>query len=99
MSRGAVWIAAWFVVGGSLGVGGPQQPSVSAERAAVNRYCVGCHNQSVKTGGLALDNISTENVNQHPEVWEKVVRKLRARYMPPVGVPRPDERTYDALVA
>lgn len=93
MSRGAVWVSVWFLVGGSLGVGAPQQPSV------INQYCVGCHNQSAKTAGLALDTISTESVNQHPEAWEKVVRKLRARYMPPAGLPRPDERTYDALVA
>ena len=110
MSRFMVWIPRWmpvlFVAGGSLGVGGPQQQSagvpsvgVSPERAVVNRYCVGCHNNSVKTAGLALDTISAENVNQHPEVWEKVVRKLRARYMPPAGLPRPDERTYDAAVS
>ena len=90
MRRRAFGIVVWAVVGG---LGSAQQPSV------INQYCIGCHNQSAKTGGLALDNISTENVNQHPEVWEKVVRKLRARYMPPAGVPRPDERTYDALVA
>jgi hypothetical protein len=93
MSRGAVGIAVWVVVGGFLRVGSAQQPSV------INQYCIGCHNQSAKTGGLALDGIGAENVNQHPEIWEKVVRKLRARYMPPAGVPRPDERTYDALVA
>ena len=94
MSRRAVWVAVWFVVGGFLGVGAQQQSP-----SAINEYCTGCHNQSAKTAGLALDSISAENVNQHPEVWEKVVRKLRARYMPPAGVPRPDERTYDALVA
>ncbi len=110
MSRWSVWIPCWmpvlFVAGGSLGVGNPQQqstslppPNVSPERAAVNRYCVGCHNSKLKTAGLALDTISAENVDRHPEVWEKVVRKLRARYMPPAGLPRPDERTYDAVVS
>ncbi len=93
MNRGAVWVVVWSVVGGSLGVGRAQQPS------AIKQYCTGCHNQSAKIGGLALDTIAAENVTQHPEVWEKVVRKLRARYMPPAGLPRPDERTYDALVA
>ena len=71
---------------------------MSAERRAINQYCVACHGSTVKTAGLALD-ASVENVNQDPEKWEKVVRKLRVRYMPPAGLPRPDERTYDAIVA
>src|SRR5437867_3876333 len=43
--------------------------------------------------------ISAQDVSRHPEVWEKVVRKLRVRYMPPAGMPRPDERTYDDVVS
>ena len=39
------------------------------------------------------------NPAQHPETWEKVVRKLSARYMPPAGAPRPDEGTYTSLVS
>jgi hypothetical protein len=100
------WIPVLFVAGGSIGVGGPAQqstssppPAVSTERAAINRYCAGCHNEKLKSGGLALDTLGVENVNQHPGAWEKVVRKLRARMMPPIGLPRPDERTYDALVS
>ncbi|MEX2262691.1 MAG: DUF1592 domain-containing protein [Bryobacteraceae bacterium] len=65
----------------------------------LDQYCVGCHNSKVKTAGLALDTMSAERAGEHPQVWEKVVRKLRARQMPPVGLPRPDERTYDALIA
>src|SRR4051812_21675852 len=108
MRRWPVWIPRWmpvvFVTCASIGSGGPPQQSpgasstaVSTERAVVNRYCVSCHNNKVKTGGLALDTISMENPSQHPEEWEKVVRKLRARYMPPAGLPRPDERTYNSL--
>src|SRR5262249_24674744 len=65
----------------------------------ISQYCIGCHNAKLKTAGLALDTISADRVSQHPEVWEKVIRKLRARYMPPAGLPRPDERTYDAVVS
>src|SRR4029079_4687979 len=36
---------------------------------------------------------------ENPEIWEKVVRKLRGRMMPPPGRPRPDEKTYDDVVA
>ena len=77
----------------SLAVGG-----VLPERALVDQYCVGCHGGKVKAAGLALDASRAESVSQHPEAWEKVVQKLRARYMPPAGLPRPDERGYDAAV-
>ena len=50
-------------------------------------------------GGLALDTIAAQDVARHPDVWEKVVRKLRARQMPPIGKPRPDDATYDAVIA
>jgi hypothetical protein len=98
------WIPVlFFMTGGFLGVGGLQPQSkdvsVSPERAVVNRYCVNCHNSTLKAGELALDTISAQNVGQHPEVWEKVVRKLRARHMPPPGMPRPDERTYAAAIS
>ena len=61
------------------------------EQATFGKYCVGCHNSKTKTSGLELDALTTEPVGQHPEAWEKVARRLRARYMPPPGLPRPDE--------
>jgi hypothetical protein len=64
----------------------------------INRYCIGCHNSKVKAGSFVLDTILTTPVEQHSEEWEKVVRKLRVRHMPPMGLPRPDEQTYDAVV-
>ena len=66
--------------------------------AVVNQYCMGCHNNKVKAGSLVLDSILTAPVAQHSEDWEKVVRKLRVRHMPPLGMPRPDEATYDAVI-
>ena len=67
--------------------------------AMVNQYCTGCHNSAIKQGELDLDRIRLEEVAQHPEVWERVVRKLRARQMPPVGMKRPEESTYNTVVA
>jgi hypothetical protein len=67
--------------------------------AVLNNYCVTCHDSEVKKGELDLDSISQEDVTRHPDTWERVVRKLRARQMPPSGKKRPDERTYDAIVA
>jgi mono/diheme cytochrome c family protein len=71
----------------------------SSERTLINQYCAGCHNDKVKTGGLVLSNLSVENVGQNPEIWEKVLHKLRARYMPPAGLPRPDEKGYQSAVS
>jgi hypothetical protein len=65
----------------------------------VQNYCLSCHDDDHKKGGLALDAILNAGVAAHPEVWEKVVRKLRARQMPPIGKERPDEATYDGVVA
>ena len=62
-------------------------------------YCVACHNREDKTAGLALDAISSEDVSRNPEAWEKVVRKLVARQMPPEDEVRPSRRTYDAFVS
>ena len=58
---------------------GASQTSLETERALVNQYCVGCHNEKAKTGGLALDGTELDNVSAKAEIWEKVVRKLRAR--------------------
>lgn len=66
-------------------------------RATVNQYCVICHNDITLQAGFSLQQADLENVADHADVWEKVLRKLRSRAMPPSGVPRPDDATYDAL--
>jgi hypothetical protein len=58
---------------------------------------VTCHNSRTRAGGLSLDNVDVTRVAPNAEIWEKVVRKIRGRMMPPPGMPRPDEATYDAL--
>src|ERR1051326_731454 len=67
--------------------------------AVVNEYCVSCHDSEVKKGDLDLDSISNQDVTRHSDAWERVVRKLCARQMPPAGKKRPDERLYEATVA
>jgi mono/diheme cytochrome c family protein len=68
-------------------------------RAVVNTYCLSCHNSKTKAGGLGLDELNTQPLGDHWESWEKVVRKLRARQMPPLGARRPDEATHAAALA
>jgi hypothetical protein len=65
----------------------------------VDEYCLSCHDEDHKKGGLELESVAADAVPRHPDVWEKVVRKLRARQMPPVGKERPDEATYDAVIS
>jgi hypothetical protein len=60
---------------------------------------VTCHNDRLKTAGLVLDPADLTRVNTKPEVWEKVVRKLRSGSMPPAAAPRPDKATYDSVAA
>ncbi|MDB6027367.1 MAG: Protein of unknown function (DUF1587)/Protein of unknown function (DUF1592)/Protein of unknown, partial [Verrucomicrobiales bacterium] len=74
-------------------------PPSSNVPAVINQYCVSCHDGEVKKGGLDLDSLSREDATQHPEEWERVIRKLRARQMPPIGKDRPDERTFNAVVS
>jgi len=71
--------------------------SASQYSTILNRYCVTCHNEKLKTAGLMLDKIDVQNVPQSAPVWEKVVRKLRTGAMPPAGAPRPDQSAYDSL--
>ena len=71
----------------------------SSSQALVTRYCTGCHNRRLLTGGLALDMEDLAKVGESPDVWEKVIRKLRLGSMPPVGLPRPDKPAADTFVA
>ena len=80
--------------------------------ATLDRYCAACHNARVVEGrdaapsmlvsqlreiGLAFDTLDLADLGDHTDVWERVVRKLESRAMPPVGRPRPDEATYESV--
>jgi mono/diheme cytochrome c family protein len=76
----------------------PQSAS-PAPRTVFDKYCVTCHNTRIKTAGLALDALDVEQVSEHTDIWEKVVRKLRTGAMPPVGRPRPDKALSDSVAS
>src|SRR5580765_5326609 len=65
----------------------PAANARTADRALLDRYCVTCHNGRLKTGGLALDTADPADVARNIELWEKVIRKVRAGMMPPPGRP------------
>src|SRR5579863_3292513 len=62
-------------------------------------YCIDCHNAQMKTGGLSLEKVSSANVAAQAATLEKVLHKLRAGEMPPVGNPSPDPADRAKLVA
>ena len=72
-------------------------PKAAAERALLDQYCVTCHNDKIKTANLSLQKLDLATVGDHPELWEKVVRKLRAGLMPPPGMRRPPLAEYEGL--
>jgi hypothetical protein len=73
------------------------QQRASSQRAILSEYCVTCHNDRAKTGNLSLEQLDIDHPEANPEVWEKVIRKLRAGMMPPAGQPRPDRTTYESF--
>jgi mono/diheme cytochrome c family protein len=104
------WMPALFLISALASMHWAQQPAapLSSRRGKLDRatvhsfvtqHCTSCHDSDTKKSGLDLDALSTEDPATHPADWEKVVRKLAARQMPPAGKPRPDERTYEAIVS
>ena len=67
--------------------------------ALLTQYCVTCHNERLKTAGLLLDRMDVAHAGARPEVWEKVVQKIRSGAMPPAGSRRPDQPTFEAFAA
>ena len=103
----------WLTVSASVGVlllsstGQTQTPSTqqntqaagAAASAAVKQYCIGCHSAALKTGGVVLDPAALSHVSTDAETWERAIKQLRARSMPPVPMPRPDAATYDRVAS
>ena len=73
-----------------------QTPAMDA-RPVLTQYCFTCHNDRLKTGGLSLEALDLAKIGDSPDVWEKVVRRLRTGAMPPPSSRRPDQATYDRL--
>ena len=84
--------------GGAPASAGQQQPvDPASAQALLSRYCITCHSERLKTGGLSLEAVDIASAGKHAAVFEKVVRKVRGGVMPPVGRPRPDDATLDGF--
>jgi hypothetical protein len=80
-----------------LGAAVPHWATPQAE--VLSEYCISCHDQAEKKGGLALDTVDFNRLSQDAEVWEKVVRKVRTGMMPPADEPRPRKAVLDSFAA
>jgi len=90
---------AWLANGQTSARQAPAAPPTAPVRSSLDTYCIGCHNERLRTGGVALDSVDPAAAGVNPELWERVVAKLRAGSMPPPGRPRPDAATYRAIAA
>src|SRR5678809_808098 len=102
-----VWVVGVVLVvliaGNSLAKVAPQgtaasNGSVSSQKVLTD-YCLECHNDRLKTAGVSFEAINIERAGNNAELWEQVSRKLRGRTMPPLGRKRPDDNTYNTIVA
>jgi mono/diheme cytochrome c family protein len=73
--------------------------AVDQHREMLSTYCFDCHNGTVKAGGLALDALSLNAATGNAQIWEKVLRKLRGRLMPPPGNQQPPQKDIDAFTS
>jgi mono/diheme cytochrome c family protein len=85
-----------------IGAQAAQAPAAGApdeHRAMLSTYCFTCHNTRVKIGGLALDGLNLQAPAENAQIWEKALRKLRGRLMPPPGNPQPAQKDIDSFIA
>jgi len=77
----------------------PRAPDATADVAAqtVKQYCIGCHSDRAKAGGLSLADFDVARAAEQADTAEKIVRKLRAGMMPPSGARRPNDVTLQDL--
>jgi hypothetical protein len=76
----------------------PQEFSPETAKGFVTQYCIACHNQYAKIADVVLDTRDFAAIPADAEIWERVVRKLRAGAMPPQGMPRPERAVYHEMV-
>src|SRR5688572_5667607 len=99
-SRIAIGLASFaFVVSLTRVFGASQAATPAPQLATMQEYCVTCHNDRAKVAGVSFEGITPESIGQHPDIFEKAVRKLRGRVMPPPGARQPAAATVDSLVS
>ena len=75
----------------------PSSAALDQHHQMLDTYCFDCHNKTTKAGGLTLDSLDLKNAPADAQVWEKALRKLRGRLMPPPGNPQPPQKEIDSF--
>src|SRR5262249_20521923 len=81
---------------------GAQTPAAEGpdpHRPMLSTSCSTCHNSRAKLGGLALDSLDLKAPEDNAQIWEKALRKLRGRLMPPPGNPQPPQKDIGSFVS
>ena len=96
----AVGLAATFAADepAATGNAGNAAPGLAILNRFVQSHCLDCHSKAIRKGELALDELLEADFEANADVWERVVRKLTARQMPPKESPRPTESDFDAAI-
>ena len=95
-------LTAWLVpllMAADQRAGAPSEPAANPNQALLNRYCVTCHNQKLKTANLEFDKLDLAHPEKDALVWERAIRKLRGGMMPPPGASRPPVDAVNTLAA
>jgi hypothetical protein len=92
-------IAAAALAAGCDQFGGSTAAEAGRQWQMVDRYCTDCHNEAEVAGNIAFDKLGPESIAAHPDVFEKAVRKLRGRMMPPPNEPRPEDEQLVSFVS
>ena len=101
-------IAVVALAGVAIGIPAAPAPAVQtqavsaatqAQLATIKEYCAGCHNDRGKVAGVSFEGLKPENIGEHAEVFEKAVRKLRGRVMPPPNAKQPDAKSIESLAS
>ena len=105
-SRARAWLCRTLILAGVLLVwyhplrlqAAPASNEEAGQTAILNKYCVSCHSQNLKRGGIVLEKLNRSDGDAKAELFEKVIRKVRSGEMPPPGLPRPDKVPLEAFV-
>jgi hypothetical protein len=92
---GVLWI---FLASATLALAQGDSASVAAQRGFLNKYCVTCHNDKLRTAQFSLQSVNLSDFTHSGEVLEKVVRKVSSGSMPPASAPKPDKPTVQAFL-
>jgi hypothetical protein len=98
-----VGAASWSQVAPSVSTDALESPGLDAGgsvevRAFAQQYCLDCHDEATKTAGMSLEGLTGAGIEENRSAWERVVRRLRARQMPPADALRPEEGEYQSVL-